>query len=234
MAEQEKTNPTQTEDWVMVPRKASMTMLNAAIDVDSLRLGNISPLGFRCSPQTLFERCWSATLSAAPTISPRGSEEGLLKAAKDLLPLLSVIDLWDDCPYPESQKRRIAAFNDAIALASLSPRGRGAEEAVADLREYAEHRPGCDYWAVSAKRRERSCDCGLDDALAALSSPPVSGGGGSGWHKLMVGGASKDEFGWNLSFTEWPGQVSVPMTIWVSLTEPATFSPPPATGEVGT
>lgn len=54
-------------DYVEVPRKPTREMLNAAIDVDSFKLGDISPLGFRCSPQRLFERCYTAMLDAALT-----------------------------------------------------------------------------------------------------------------------------------------------------------------------
>lgn len=52
--------------FVMVPSGPTREMLNAAIDVDSFKLGDISPLGFRCSPQQLFERCYRAMLAAAP------------------------------------------------------------------------------------------------------------------------------------------------------------------------
>ena len=54
---------------VIVPVEPTREMLNAAIDVDSFKLGNISPLGFRISPQMLFEKCWSAMLAAAPAPS---------------------------------------------------------------------------------------------------------------------------------------------------------------------
>ena len=57
-------------DWVMVPREPTMTMLNAAIDTDPFKLGNISALGFRCSPQTMFERCYRAMIAAAPPRAP--------------------------------------------------------------------------------------------------------------------------------------------------------------------
>lgn len=54
---------------VVVPVEPTREMLNAAIDVDSFKLGDISPLGFRISPQMLFKKCWSAMLSAAPAPS---------------------------------------------------------------------------------------------------------------------------------------------------------------------
>ena len=56
--------------FVMVPSGPTREMLNAAIDVDSFKLGDISPLGFRCSPQQLFERCYRAMLAAAPKETP--------------------------------------------------------------------------------------------------------------------------------------------------------------------
>ncbi len=58
------------EGFVMVPSGPTREMLNAAIDVDSFKLGDISPLGFRCSPQQLFERCYRAMLAAAPKETP--------------------------------------------------------------------------------------------------------------------------------------------------------------------
>lgn len=58
-------------DYVMVPRKPTMAMLNAAIDTDPFKLGEIGRLGFRCSPQTMFERCYIAMLAAAPVAGDR-------------------------------------------------------------------------------------------------------------------------------------------------------------------
>lgn len=54
----------------IVPVEATYPMCNAAIDVDSFKLGNIGPLGFRCSPQQLFERCYSAMCAASPFAPP--------------------------------------------------------------------------------------------------------------------------------------------------------------------
>lgn len=59
-------------DTVTVPREPTREMLNAAIDTDSFKLGDISPLGFRCSPQAMFERCWTAMIAAAPTNTTAG------------------------------------------------------------------------------------------------------------------------------------------------------------------
>lgn len=66
------TEQARAEGYVLVPVKPSMAMLNAAIDTDSRKLGDISPLGFRCSPQMMFERCWAAMLDAAAT--PSGAD----------------------------------------------------------------------------------------------------------------------------------------------------------------
>lgn len=52
-------------DMVLVPKEPSVEMLNAAIDVDAFKLGDISPLGFRESPQRLFARCYRAMIAAA-------------------------------------------------------------------------------------------------------------------------------------------------------------------------
>lgn len=54
------------EGWQLVPKEPTREMLNAAIDIDSIRLGCIASLGFRCSPQRLFERCYAAMLTTAP------------------------------------------------------------------------------------------------------------------------------------------------------------------------
>lgn len=53
------------DGYELVPTKPTVDMLNAAVDVDSYKLGDISPLGFRCGPQQLFERCWNAMLAVA-------------------------------------------------------------------------------------------------------------------------------------------------------------------------
>jgi len=58
---------TEIPEWVLVPRAPTMKMLNAAIDTDSRKLGHIGPLGFRCSPQTMFARCYAAMLATAPS-----------------------------------------------------------------------------------------------------------------------------------------------------------------------
>lgn len=72
-------------DTVMVPREPTPEMLNAAIDVDAFKLGDISPLGFRISPQALFERCWSAMLAASPQQSPAGDGAEICDRLEDLL-----------------------------------------------------------------------------------------------------------------------------------------------------
>jgi len=58
-------NGTQLAETVTLPVKPTQAMLNAAIDVDAFKLGDISPLGFRCSPQQLFEQCYAAMIRAA-------------------------------------------------------------------------------------------------------------------------------------------------------------------------
>ena len=80
------TSPTTDQpDYVMVPREPTMEMLNAAIDTDSRKLGDISPLGFRCSPQRMFEQAWSAMIAAAPaspiptSVNGAGEREALVQ-----------------------------------------------------------------------------------------------------------------------------------------------------------
>lgn len=53
-----------TPGMVLVPAEPTREMLNAAIDVDAFKLGDISPLGFRISPQMLFEQCYRAMIAA--------------------------------------------------------------------------------------------------------------------------------------------------------------------------
>jgi hypothetical protein len=44
----------------------------------------------------------------------------LLAAAVAVMPLLSIIDLWDDCPIPDVQQRRAAALLAAISKAEAA------------------------------------------------------------------------------------------------------------------
>lgn len=59
------------EGWKLVPERPTTEMLNAAVDVEPYKLGDISALGIRHSPQKLFDRCYSAMLTAAPSIAER-------------------------------------------------------------------------------------------------------------------------------------------------------------------
>lgn len=54
--------------WVVVPKVATQEMLNAAIDAHGHKLGCIAPLGFRMSPQQMFEASFAAMLAAAPKL----------------------------------------------------------------------------------------------------------------------------------------------------------------------
>jgi hypothetical protein len=53
--------------YKLVPVEPTWEMLNAAIDAHGLKLGCIAPLGFRMSPQMMFEKSYAAMLAAAPT-----------------------------------------------------------------------------------------------------------------------------------------------------------------------
>jgi len=57
--------PSIPTDMVLVPREATQAMCNAAIDTHPYELGDISPIGFRCSPQKLFAECYRAMIAAA-------------------------------------------------------------------------------------------------------------------------------------------------------------------------
>jgi hypothetical protein len=105
----------------IVPVEPTKAMLNAAIDVDPLKLGDISLLGFRISPQMLFERCWSAMLAASPVVPVGVSRETLLKAVRPVLDRHPMIDS------SQSHKLDIQAgwVADAI-IAALRPTDTGA------------------------------------------------------------------------------------------------------------
>lgn len=61
---------------VLVPVEPTREMLNAAVDVDTFRLGDISPLGFRISPQRLFEKCYAAMIAPyVEAIDTKGKDE---------------------------------------------------------------------------------------------------------------------------------------------------------------
>jgi len=79
---------TTPDGWVLVPIEPDEAMLNSAVDVDAFKLGDISPLGFRISPQMLFARCYAAMLSSAP---PPPAVEGwrdIATAPRDGTPIL--------------------------------------------------------------------------------------------------------------------------------------------------
>lgn len=51
--------------YAVIPKEPTREMLNAAIDTDRFKLGDIKPLGFRCSPQQMFRAAYAAMLNAA-------------------------------------------------------------------------------------------------------------------------------------------------------------------------
>lgn len=51
--------------FAVVPKEPTREMLNAAIDTDRFKLGDIKPLGFRRSPQQMFNKAYGAMLTAA-------------------------------------------------------------------------------------------------------------------------------------------------------------------------
>lgn len=64
------------QGWKLVPVESTIAMENAAIDLDAFKLGDISPMGFRISPQQLFRECYKRMIAAAP--DPKEQFTGLL------------------------------------------------------------------------------------------------------------------------------------------------------------
>ena len=50
-------------DHVLVPREPTEKMLRAAIDTHPFELGDMSPLGLRCSPQDMFRDAYRAMIA---------------------------------------------------------------------------------------------------------------------------------------------------------------------------
>ncbi len=194
-------NPTQTEDWVMVPREPTQAMLDAVCTDD--------PNGAPFHDNTMREvwremvRCAPAMLSAAPTISPRGSETAELQ---NIAALLAV----------EGKTAEALWLRDYAA--SLSPRGRGPVDMLVDgdwLRRKVETDPDIDTEAGPSLAAPRGRGEGLEwlerihnalmtpsmprqsigemaaAGIAALSSAPVSGGG-EGKQGLMADPSEHD------------------------------------------
>lgn len=85
------------QGWKLVPVEPTRDMLNAAIDVDSFKLGDISPLGFRCSPQQLFEKCYASMLSASPA-APEGAKPEDEDETPPSLPPNQYAEFWERLP----------------------------------------------------------------------------------------------------------------------------------------
>lgn len=111
-------NPTQTEDWVMVPADPNEAMLRAARDVPLNRHPGFSDFG----------SIYRAMLSAAPTISPRGSEdrETALREALDAYDTASAIARMTETR--DAVRKQAEARTRLFALAALSDTPRGREE----------------------------------------------------------------------------------------------------------
>jgi len=106
----ETSNPTQTEDWVMVPADPNEAMLRAARDVPLNRHPGFSDFG----------SIYRAMLSAAPTISPRGSEdrETALREALDAYDTASAIARMTETR--DAVRKQAEARTRLFALAALS------------------------------------------------------------------------------------------------------------------
>jgi hypothetical protein len=136
----ETSNPTQPEDWVMVPRVPTKSMLDEARAQDRALILQ----GFNGAE---VEGVWEAMLSAAPTISPRGSEdrETALREALDAYDTASAIARMTETR--DAVRKQVEARTRLFALASLSPRGRGPVDMLVDgdwLRRKVETDPDID------------------------------------------------------------------------------------------
>jgi hypothetical protein len=141
------------EAWRVVPVEPTEAMLNAAIDVDPLKLGDISSLGFRISPQMLFERCWSAMLAASPVV-PKTADE--IKAV-----VMAWLDADDPASWGDFEKRLNAAVSDdAAPVVSV-----GREEITAILESYI----GASAWSDDADAEVHGIPEAADAILAALT-----------------------------------------------------------------
>lgn len=124
-------NPTQTEDWVMVPADPNEAMLRAARDVPLNRHPGFSDFG----------SIYRAMLSAAPTISPRGSEdrETALREALDAYDTASAIARMTETR--DAVRKQAEARTRLFALAALSSApvsggGEGKQGLMADPSEH--------------------------------------------------------------------------------------------------
>jgi hypothetical protein len=207
----ETSNPTQPEDWVMVPRVPTKSMLDEARAQDRALILQ----GFNGAE---VEGVWEAMLSAAPTISPRGSEdrETALREALDAYDTASAIARMTETR--DAVRKQVEARTRLFALASLSPRGRGPVDMLVDgdwLRRKVETDPDIDTEAGPSLAAPRGRGEGLEwlerihnalmtpsmprqsigemaaAGIAALSSAPVSGGG-EGKQGLMADPSEHD------------------------------------------
>jgi len=166
-------NPTQTEDWVMVPADPNEAMLRAARDVPLNRHPGFSDFG----------SIYRAMLSAAPTISPRGSEdrETALREALDAYDTASAIARMTETR--DAVRKQAEARTRLFALAALSPRGRGEglDRDVVEALTIAEDTLSRFPFSSEIWPNGMHPNTGIGkirDALAALSSAHVSGGEG--------------------------------------------------------
>ena len=128
-------NRAQTEDWVMVKREPDAAMLAAAD-----RVGN-QFAGSDLSSDEMTRAVWAAMLSAAPTISPRGSEdrETALREALDAYDTASAIARMTETR--DAVRKQAEARTRLFALAALSSApvsggGEGKQGLMADPSEH--------------------------------------------------------------------------------------------------
>jgi len=181
-------NPTQTEDWVMVPRDASKAMVDKAMRVLRYKtFGQENDL--KLAWQVMHDVATNAAqeglrLSAAPTISPRAE---LTADFVQTLPggklddatydkVESALDRLD-APCQAEDGRWLSLHERVDALASPRGRGEGLEREAAVKVAQSIFLAGERFAEGSEPRGYHgSIQAGADAILAALSSAPVSGG----------------------------------------------------------
>jgi len=236
-------NPTQTEDAATLAHQLTEdACLLRAWDKYELGRPVPPPLDYVAVSERIDQ--FVAMLSAAPTISPRGSEEERVARAIRRQEILSTslpgmpedvlqgaVDASWDCRLPEAR----------AALAAPRGRGEGLEDAlrlaISALETRAVTLSGLNLNITTALAQ-------LRPALAALSSAPVSGGGGDRLRDaapdLLEAAKLALPSGVCLTNSNIPDSTTIPLDATmgdlrrIAAAIAKALPPPPATGEVGT
>jgi hypothetical protein len=153
-----------SDGWKLVPVEPTVEMQNAAIDVDAFKLGDISPLGFRMSPQQLFARCYQAMLAASPT--PPVAEEAEAEPPEMALLRGRLSQRATSAEFNEWQALEIVAYVDRLGSALSSLRER--VETLTTENERLTRLLGEDEAELAQAKRERDRNkADFDDQSAA-------------------------------------------------------------------